>query len=280
MNIIAVLKKFRMLIRLISNLASEAKNFYGLLQKQAFDWTVFELDSTSLGRFDINYLRQPKRTDLSEEIFFQETIQKLEEKKRTYSLDNLSHSSKILSIGKRASSRFYQIYTLKKETTLKFEFEIKGTTAKSFQDDLFSNRLEDFEQKVSDLFYKHSKGLLPVENSYTDWLLVHYRKTRKRKDRNIGLVTTYLESTLSKNQSDRERLWKLFQLLTFIHNLKDSQKVRKVLRHQVYYEISFQLQDFVQFTGVKKNQYQLKKAKAFLETFYNFQKTQGVINQI
>lgn len=256
------------------------KYFYNLLQNQGLDWTIFELESTKLGRFDINYTRESKKTDQSEEIFFQKTVKKLEEKKRNYKFEKLSESSKILRIGKRKSPRFYRIYTPSKERTIKFELELKGLIANSFQNDLFSNRLEDFEEKVSNLFYKHSKKMLPIGDSYTDWLLKHSRKTQKEKNRNTALVTTYLESTLSKNESERERLWKLFQLLTFVHNLKSSQKVRKVLSHQVYYEISFQLQEFLEFTGVKRNQYQLKKAKAFLETFYNFQKIQGVINQI
>lgn len=51
---------------------------------------------------------------------------------------------------------------------LKFEFEIKKETIKLFQKDLFSDRLDDFEEKVSKAFWKHSKTILPLGEVYTN----------------------------------------------------------------------------------------------------------------
>jgi hypothetical protein len=253
--------------------------FYNLVKKKAFDWDYLDLKSTSLGRLDIYYQRSSSEMDRFPEKFLEGTIQKLEGQNRHFShRRGRSSESQILRIGKRTSQRFYRIYATKEG--LRFEFEIKGTIAKSFQEDLFLNRLEDFEERVSEHFYKHSKRLLPINQSFTDWLVIHGRKSRILKNSNTCLVTTYLESTLSKNPSHRDWLWKFFQLLSFIHNLKNVQRVKKVLSDQVYYEINFPLQEFVESTGVKTNKYQLKKAKDFLEIFYDLQKNQGVITQI
>jgi hypothetical protein len=256
-----------------------AAHFYDLLQKQTLDLTFLDLKSTNLTRLDINYQRRSKKTDPSQDEFFQEAVKKLEKTDRYISYNSKKSSGdRILRIGRRPSPRFYRIYSTK--DGLKFEFEIKGRTVKSFQEDLFYNRLEDFEKNVSEHFYEYSKRLLPATNSYTDWLIIYRRKVKKETNPKTALVTTYLKSSLSKNQSERDALWKFFQLVTFIGSLKDAQKTKKILSHQVYYEINFQLQEFVQFTGVRTNMYQLKKAKEFLEIFYNLQKNQGVINQI
>lgn len=92
---------------------------------------------------------------------------------------------------------------------------------------------------------------------------VYFRKSRERPNSTTALVITYLKSTLSQNLKDRETLWQFFQLLSFIHNLKDSQKVKKILSHQVYYDITFQLQEFVEFISVKKNNINSKRQRIF-----------------
>jgi hypothetical protein len=50
-----------------------------------------------------------------------------------------------------------------------------------------------------------------------------------------ALVTTYLETNISKNPRERSGLWRFLQLLTFVRSLEDKQKTRKVLSQQVYY---------------------------------------------
>jgi hypothetical protein len=257
-----------------------AAYFYKVLKRKGFDWTLVDLKKTSLARFDINYLRVSERDDSCRNQFLEDIIQKLENKtkKVSYNFSRTIHfSSEIIRIGKRSSSRFYRIYTT--IAGMKFEFEMKGKTAKKFQAALFYGRLEEFEHEVSDDFYKHSKRILPLTHCYTDWLLIHSRRTKKNNASNT-LVTTYLKTSVYENITDRETLWHLFQLLSFIKILTKKQKTKKILGHQIYYDINFQLQEFVEFTGVKTNQYQLKKSKDFLNALYDLHKSKDLISRM
>ena len=56
--------------------------------------------------------------------------------------------------------------------------------------------------------------------------------------------------------------------------------MRKVLSKQVYYDISFKLQEFMKFKNVKLNQYQVNKIKPFWNILKDLQENQILIKQI
>lgn len=88
-------------------------------------------------------------------------------------------------------------------------------------------------------------------------------------------VTTYLESHLSSKAEDRENLWQLFQLLSFLQsfrNFENSPNVKKIEGKQIYYEITFQLHEFVEFLGGKAKSLSTKKGQNSFNDFLQFSK--------
>ena len=55
---------------------------------------------------------------------------------------------------------------------LKFELEVKNQLVKSFQKFLFTNRIEEFEDRLVEHFYKQSKKCFVLDTCYTDWLQI------------------------------------------------------------------------------------------------------------
>ena len=175
----------------------------------------------------------------------------------------------------------FRVYMHKNRFT--FEFEMKKRLSQSFQKDLFSNQFENFESNITKEFYKHSKQILPASDCGTQWLVNQSRKNYKPKKISPSFVTTYLNKYLSKDPRERKLLWQLFQLISFIHNSKEIHKISKkkiLLSGTWYYEITFYMQDFLQFIGVKRNTYQVKKIKSFFVNFYELQKSLPVLTQI
>jgi hypothetical protein len=89
---------------------------------------------------------------------------------------------------------------------------MKGITARYFQSELFLGHLIIFEENICEHFYKYSERLLPLNQYYTDWLLVNYRKNSKKISLEPTLTTTYLSlsKTSINNYVQRNNLWKFF----------------------------------------------------------------------
>lgn len=170
---------------------NNAAQVYNLIQKQKFDWNIFQLPNLSLSRFDLCYFREKQHTDQKDELetFFSNSISKLANKHKKNSL-NFAQSTKgyILRIGNRKSSNFYRIYQTK--TGLRFELEIKKTLIKQFSDLLFCYDIEQFEKILTKHFYTYSKKVLTLNDCYTDWLIKYLRKNEKPTSL---LVTSYLK---------------------------------------------------------------------------------------
>jgi len=71
--------------------------------------------------------------------------------KRRKSEWNINRKGLLLTIGSRSSSNYYRVY--QKNNGLEFELEIKNKVIKSFQDLLFSDRIEEFEDRLAKHFY-------------------------------------------------------------------------------------------------------------------------------
>ena len=149
-----------------------ATQFYTLIKQQKFDWNIFDLNSTSLGRFDYYYFRPiiDAHNDDKLKYFMQSSCDKIltnyKRRKATFGREETGY---VTRIGSRTSSNYYRIYQT--EQGLKFELELKNPLVKSFQSFLFNNQIEIFERKLALHFYKLSINQTELNSPYTDWLV-------------------------------------------------------------------------------------------------------------
>jgi len=61
---------------------------------------------------------------------------------------------------------------------LEFELEIKKEAIKSYQNLLFSNQMEKFEDKLVNHYYSQLKKSLVLDFPYTDWLVIGLRNPK------------------------------------------------------------------------------------------------------
>merc|ERR1711862_594454 len=91
---------------------------------------------------------------------------------------------------------------------------------------------------------------------YTDWIMDFQRRYQGYQLVNPTfrlLVTSYLEIGMG-NQKEGERLFYLFQFLSFVKSLelkafKDCKKQK--IKEQLYYGLKFFLSEFLKFTGIQ-----------------------------
>ena len=124
--------------------------------------------------------------------------------------------------------------------SLKFEYEMKGKFIQNCHLLLVSNRLQEFEQKLSLYFFLYFGKLLPLNYSYLDWLVIQLRPIRKQPSLPSGLNSDYI------------------QFLNYAQNLDFEIKYIDQIPYRV---LVFRLQDFLQVQNKSKNQYQLEKIK-------------------
>ena len=82
---------------------------------------------------------------------------------------------------------------------------------------MFNNQLDIFEHQLVIQYFKYSGRVLRLDYVYTDWL-VDFQRRQKRNPTSRSLVTSYLETGMS-NQKEEERLFHLFQFLSFVKSL-------------------------------------------------------------
>jgi len=183
-----------------------ATQFYTLIKQQKFDWNIFDLSSTSLGRFDYYYFRPitDAHNDDKLKYFMQSSCDKIltnyKRRKATFGREETGY---VTRIGSRTSSNYYRIYQT--EQGLKFELELKNPLVKSFQSFLFNNQIEIFERKLALHFYKLSINQTELNSPYTDWLVSWLRQIIQKPDQNI-LETTYLENHRLLSFAERGRI--------------------------------------------------------------------------
>jgi len=167
----------------------------------------------------------------------------------------------ILRIGSRKSPNHYRVYEA--PNGLRFELEMKKPIPQDF---LFIDHLKNFEDKLTRHFYTHSKKILILDDSYTDWLIDYSRKTDKDKPIN-SLVTSYLTSNNLQTIENEKRVFRLLQFLSFSRRYSTYEKD---LFSQKYYVIQFPVREFMDFLKIEnKNHYQLKKVIDFLHDLQN-----------
>lgn len=242
---------------ILSFRGSNAKYFYELVQDGLIDWKIFQ--SMVLNRFDI-YFSEKIMNKNSEtlRLFFQQCETKLE--KNSFSFKNNPKLGKILRIGNRRSNRYSRIY--QKNTSLRFEYEMKGEFIENFHDLFQSQNLLEFEYEITKNFLTYFAKKLPLDSNYTQWLVTKLRPFRNNSS--LPLKTDYITSTRLENLKDEKNLVMFLKFLMYIKNL-DYQK--EFLGTTSYRCVYFKLRNFLEFqnSSSKFNYYQLNKLKDFID---------------
>lgn len=92
----------------------------------------------------------------------------------------------ILELGNRKGNNYCRIY--KDKTSLKFEYEMKDQLLRKYHSLLISNCLEELENLMYEGFLLHFGKLLPLEESFTYWLVVKLGPLQKQK---LSFATFY-----------------------------------------------------------------------------------------
>jgi hypothetical protein len=194
---------------------NSAQLFYEVLKFKKLDWTVFDLDSTNLGRIDVCYDRKLNSTDRDPHLFLENSCQTINEKNDKQDA-KLSKNGRILWIGKRSSSNFFRVYLKPGRKKIRFEIEVKKDEVKKFQHDLFTGEFERFEELLTEHFYHQAIQLFDLENSYCDWLRSNFRRVRKLPSEEVlvnSLSTSFLTEKPENDLVKLEFVYRLIQLI-------------------------------------------------------------------
>ena len=237
---------------------ASATFFYSLVKQTSINWEFFS--SAILGRFDLNYVRKSKTDDkISVRQFLQNCQTKLMQTNKNISLEENSKGL-ILKIGTRRSTNYSRIYQGK--NFLKFEHEMKGKFIKAYHTLLIQNHFEEFEHKLSIHFLTYFGKVLPLQYSYTDWLVIKLRPLRKQTFSLTGLKIDYIRSGSFQNNIDSYKFCTLVQFLVYAQTL--NYKIDS-LGTTSYRLVQFRVQDFLKYTKLSSNYYQLKKLIEFFD---------------
>ena len=206
------------------------------------------------------YARKNKTDDkISVRQFLQNCQTKLMQTNKNISLEKNSKGL-ILKIGTRRSNNYSRIYQGK--NFLKFEHEMKGKFMKTYHTLLIQNHFEEFEHKLSIHFLTYFGKVLPLHYSYTDWLVIKLRPLRKQTFSLTGLKIDYLRSGSFQNNTDSYKFCTLLQFLVYAQTL--NYKIDS-LGTTSYRLVQFRVQDFLKYTKLSSNYYQLKKLIEFFD---------------
>ncbi len=190
----------------------------------------------------------------------------------------------ILKLGKRSSSNFYRIYCSKKKLKLRFELELKKRTIKDLSKLFLGEDLELFETTLKKVFYtqtyKWFHSCRNLDSNYFDWLWDYFRKETVKgiiKNQNQkGLLFPYISESMEGrfliDRLDIETmyLFSYFMLateeITFINNQEET----------YYYEITFILNNYLNFRAVPLNSHQKLKLYNFFEELVNLSKNNSL----
>lgn len=259
----------------------DAAYFYNLIKTGKLDWSLLKFDrhSLSLGRIDLCFSRP---NDCSHTIkLFDEFL--VNSRSKIQNCTNTRHiklqdfgNGKILKVNRRNNSIHYRVY--QKYGNIRFEIELKHRQTKLFQGYLFNNQLDVFEHHLVTQYFKYSGRVLCLNYAYTDWI-VDFQRRQQRNHTSHSLVTSYLKTGMV-NEEEQERLFHLFQFLSFVKSLelnpfKDCKKYR--IKEQFYCVLKFPLSKFIKFTGTQiSNQSQRNK---LIQYFRQLQKLDPIVKE-
>ena len=240
------------------------RRIYFFIKSGIFSISQLNCPSLSVNRIDIQYIRPNENYDTNLMDFFKESKQTFQTnfKGQSAFIDKLDKS---LILGDRKdSSYFVRIYSIKSNSALKFELEIKKRAAKKIG--LFL--LTEFESMVSKKYFNHLKKSLCFQTCFTHWLLDSLRlKLPKPK---THLVGSYLKKYfLTQTNSEEIQLYRLLQFLSFVRSYSELGE-KEILNDQLYITVQFQLADFMKAFQVNLNSYQRKQFLQFFDDLMGF----------
>lgn len=246
---------------------NNATQFYNYIRKYQIDWNIFNLQLTSLSRFDLHYFRELKTNEQSKdiEIFMEKCCNRIKTQTKLRNVNWYPNKKGlIMRIGSRKSPNFYRVY--QKNNGLEFELELKFQVLIPFQQLLFSNSIDKFEHSLSQHFFERSFESLNLNSSLTDWLLDWYRKIYNKKS---GFATSYITTRKLDSFTDKQLLFNLFRFLSFAQEREVS---KQYINDQVYYIVTFPVIDFTRYLGLnERSHYQRNKTLQILQTFQTLQ---------
>jgi hypothetical protein len=144
---------------------------------------------------------------------------------------------------------------------------MKGKVLQHYHLLLVENRIQEFEHHLTKCFLYRFGKLLPLNYSYTDWLVIQLRPIRKQSIPTFFLNTEYFESNNLSLFDDRKNFVMLLQFLAYAQHLDFKIDSLGEPPYQTRYRlVIFRIQDFLKFQNpmVKStNYYQMKKVKHF-----------------
>nr|UDP55520.1 hypothetical protein orf417b [Schizostauron trachyderma] len=231
---------------------------YELIRTQKFEWDIFNLERLNVGRFDIHY-------------FFPEDFRSRKQLVHNFFLKSKSNALSqgvhadidkdgVLKIGKRNSPNHLRVYMKEKEIPesvyyrtaygLEFELEMKAFNIKRFQNLLFSKNLSNiqtFENNISNHYYNYCLKRLDLTTFCTSWLLDIYRKKIRLKSSEQVLAIDYFSESSLSTFSQKDSLFRLFQLLSFVRAEQLQPIEQDTLFGQTYFSLTFPLSKFIKF---------------------------------
>lgn len=244
---------------------SNAAFFYSLAQKGVISWEIFS--SGIVNRVDLYFLRTNKISDkISTQEFLENSQKNLNRKYRNVVL-NKNSKRFISTIGSRRSNNYLRIY--KGKNYLKFEHEMKGKLLQEYHNLLVENCFQQFEQKLSSHFLSRAAKLLPLKDSYMDWLVIKLRPIRKYSTSKYFLNTDYLEPNSLYLSSDPKKFIMFLQFFTYVQKLDFK---ADFLGDTTYRVFNCRIDHFLKFQNpsVKTTSYyKLKKARLFFAEVQN-----------
>ena len=242
--------------------ASNSRRIYFFIKRGIFSISQLNCPSFSVNRIDIQYIRPNENYDTNLMDFFKESKQTFQTnfKGQPAFIDKLDKS---LILGDRDSSYFLRIYSIKSNSALKFELEIKKRAAKKLGLFLQRSLFTEFESMVSKKYFNRLKKSLCLQTSFTHWLLDSLRlKLTKPK---THLVGSYLKNNfLTQTNSEELQFYRLLQFISFVRSYSELGK-KEILNDQLYITVQFQLVDFMKTLQININSYQRKQFLQFFD---------------
>lgn len=234
---------------------------YELIKTQKFQWDIFHMEKLNIGRFDVHYFLAEDFRSKRELVhsFFSKSVANALSQGVHAEIDK----DGVLRICRRDSPHHLRVYLKDKEIIktvysqlvhgLEFELEIKKSNIKRFQDLLFSNNLidiETFENIISHHFFNFCLKRLDLTTSCTYWLVDSYRKKLRLESSEHVLAIDYFNKASLDTFSEKDSLFKLFQLLSFIRAEQLQPNKTETLLGETYFCLIFPLHKFIKFIGM------------------------------
>jgi hypothetical protein len=116
-----------------------------------------------------------------------------------------------------------------------------------------SNNLVDiqtFENNISHHFSRYCLTRLDLTTSCTNWLLDSYRRRIRTESSEHVLAIDYLKKASLKNFAEKDSLFRLFQLLSFVRVEQLQPLDEDTFFGKTYFRLQFPLYKFIKFIGM------------------------------